>query len=121
MAEHERAVYELRGQKTVLTVKYEELRKALDKKGGSANQHAAESERLKSQHEKEITKLQLKIAALKEKVHDRESSIKDLTERLKTLAKASSKVANMEAHIEKLEKEADALKAKYVVDAELLQ
>ena len=73
MAEHERAVYELRGQKTVLTVKYEELRKALDKRGGSANQHAAESERLKSQHEKEITKLQLKIAALKEKVHDRES------------------------------------------------
>ena len=121
VAEHERAVYELRGQKTVLTVKYEELRKALDKKGGSANQHAAESERLKSQHEKETTKLQLKIAALKEKVHDRESSIKDLTEKLKMLAKASSKVTNMEAHIEKLEKEADALKAQYVVDAELLQ
>ena len=58
---------------------------------------------------------------MKEKVHDRESSIKDLTERLKTLAKASSKVANMEVYIEKLEKEADALKAKYVVDAELLQ
>ena len=44
-------------------------------------------------------------------MHDRESAIKDLTEKLKMLAKASSKVTSMEAHIEKLEKEADALKA----------
>jgi hypothetical protein len=44
-----------------------------------------------------------------------------LTEKLKTFAKASSKVTNMETHIEKLEKETDALRAKYIVDAELLQ
>lgn len=121
MAEHERLAYELKGENKVISIKYEELKKALEKKGGNANQHASELERLKSQYEKETTKFQLKIAALKEKVQDRDQSLKDLTEKLKTFAKASSKVTNMEAYIEKLEKETDALRAKYIVDAELLQ
>ena len=57
IAEHERALYELRGENKVLQIKYEELRKALEQKGGNSNKHSAELERLKSQYEKEITKL----------------------------------------------------------------
>ena len=120
MADHERLELMLRGENKVISIKYEELKKALEKKGGNANQHASELERLKSQYEKETTKLQLKIAALKEKVQDRDQSIKDLTEKLKTHAKASSKVPSMEAYIEKLEKETDALRAKHIVDLELI-
>ena len=102
--EHEREVYELRGAKKTIEIQYEELKKALAKRGGSENQYRAELEKVKSAWERDIAKYQLKISALKEKVEDKDQQLKDMTEKLKQMAKNASKLSNMEAYIEKLER-----------------
>ena len=97
-------------------MQYEELKKAIAKKGGNENHYKMELEKMKAAHEKDIHKFTLKITSLKEIVKDKDAELKEMLAKLKASAKDASKFAHMEEHIAILEREKDELKAKQKVD-----